>query len=512
MIKNNKWRLVSDVLAMFPVENPDVVFITNLDNKKQESIIAKDIENYYQSANYTKQTVNNEFHIKITTEGLYVKCDNFINNSKWYWVNNFQTPLVYWIISQVKNDLGVFDENETFEAIFNDKLINNVGFTNKSMFNYNSCFEEMGRRVVCDMSVRTKKRIPGHRYDSVDKSLYYLGSFISRNNGGYFASDSHVVPIDLYVTNITKNDKSISDIFKNHVIGCNDIIALESKENLVDFGEVLKNDFDKDDIQNYWKYLYQNALKIKNININTTIWDYKSILQIFSYQSSKNLNYKLQPEINIEDTLKDILLQLIKLYWNRNNKFRKELEIKDSNSESDNVTNLINVFYANIIDPNIYKNIYYEDMLTYLKIDLNKLVRDVLNEWNKLKEEAEKTWNSYVKISSCLGTEFKSDQRTKEIIKIDTKKVLISDLLPETLKNVIIDIAYDANDNFGLNINTYNIHNLGTKRTPREFTEMKITLEDICKSGKLNEDIKKDIMKVKFNSIEILCNKGGKLE
>jgi hypothetical protein len=51
MIKNNKWRLVSDVLVMFPVESPNTVFITNLDNKKQEALIASDIEKYFNTSN-----------------------------------------------------------------------------------------------------------------------------------------------------------------------------------------------------------------------------------------------------------------------------------------------------------------------------------------------------------------------------------------------------------------------------------------------------------------------------
>lgn len=511
MIKNNKWRLVSDVLAMFPVDNPDVVFITNLDNKKQESIIAEDIENTFNKADYTKQTVNNEFHIKLAKDGLYIRCNSFIDSSKWYLVFNFQMPQVYEIISQVKNDFGIFDENEIFEAIFNDGFVNSVGFTSQSMNNYNSCFEEMGRRVVCDMSKKTKKRIPGHRYDSTDKSLYYLGSFVSRNNKGKFAANSYVVPIDLYATNITKDDKSISDIFKNHVIG-DDIIAIETQESLVDFGEILKNDFDKDDIQNYWKYLYKNSINKKDFDTEYKTWNYGRVLQIFSYQSASNLNYNLPSEINIQEYLKDVLLDIIKEYWNKNNKFRKELEINKSKSLSENITGLINLFYTNIIDYNLYKNEYYADMLIELKVNLNTLANKALDEWNKLIEDAINTWDSYKELSSCLGNSFISDQRTKEVMKIDVKKTLIADVLPETLKNVIIDIAYNANDNFGLNINTYNVHNLGTKRSPREYTEMKITLDDICNSGKLNDKVKKDIMNTNFNSIEIFCNKGGKLE
>ena len=513
MIKNNKWRLVSDVLAIFPIENPDVVFITNLDNKKQESIIANDIENCYQSTNYTKQTVNNEFHIKITSSGLFVRCDNFIDSSKWYWVNNFQTPLIYWIISQVKNNLGVFDENETFEAIFNDEFTSSVGFTNKSMFIYNSCFEEMGRRVVCDMSKKTKKRIPGHRYDSIDKSLYYLGSFMSRNNNGKFADDLNMVPIDLYATNITKDDKSISDIFKNHIIG-KDIIALDTQESLVDFGEILKNDFVGKDIQNYWNYLYTNSKNDAGlIEEGYKTDNYGRVLQIFSYQSANNLTYNLPPEIDLTEYIKGILLNLIKIYWNKNNKFRKENEIKDTNNKGQNIAGLINLFYANLIDSNIYKNTYYSEMLSKkLNISVCKLAEETLDNWEKIKKDAEKVWDSYIELAPNIGLSFTSDQRTKEVMKIDVKKTPISDLLSETLKNVIIEIAYEANDNFGLNINNYKITNLGTKRTPREFVEMDITVEDICNSGKLNDELKEVIMKDKFNNIKILCNKGGKLE
>ena len=494
---------------MFPSNNPDVVFITNLDNKKQESIIADNIENLFNTNNYTKLTVNNEFHVKAAPGGLYVKCDNFLDSSKWYLVINFNSSLIFDIISEVKNNLGVFDE--TFEAIFNDDYSHAVGFVSQSMNNYNSCFEEMGRRVVCDMSKKTKKRIPGHRYDSAEKSLYYIGAFMSRNNKGAFANDSNMVPVDLYATNITKNDKNISDIFKNHIIG-KDIIAIDTQESLVDFGEVLKNDFATDDIQNYWNYLYANSINEADLDISYKAGNYGRVLQLFSYQSPSNLNYNLPPEIDVEVYLKSVLLGLIKLYWNKNNKFRKENEIKEANDTTKNISGLINLFYANLADPNLYKNAYYSDMLKKLKIDLNKLASEELDEWKVIKEEANKTWDQYVKLSSCLGESFTSDQRTKEVMKMEVKKTLISDILPETLKNVIIEIAYSANDNFGLNINNYKIHNLGTRRTPREYTEMKITLDDICNSGKLNDELKDVIMKTKFNSIDIFCNKGGKLE
>jgi len=509
MIKNNKWRLVSDVMAMFPANNPDVVFITNLDNKKQEALIAGDIEKYFNTTNYTKQTVNNEFHVKIDIGGFYIKCDNFLDNSRWYLVINFQPELVFDIIPQVKNNLGVFDE--LFEAIFNDDNMNSVGFTSQSMENYNKCFEEMGRRVVCDMSKKTKKRIPGHRYDSADKSLYYLGAFMSRNNKDKFADDKNMVPIDLYAINISKNDKNISDIFKNHVIG-KDIIAMDTQESLVDFGEILKDDFTGKDIQSYWNYLYANSINEADLDVSYKAGNYGRVLQMFSYQSVNNLTYNLPPEIDIDVYLKSVLLSLIKIYWNKNNKFRKENELKDIKTQNENIIGLINLFYANLADPNIYKDNYYSDMLKKLNIDLNKLAVEALDEWSKMKTEAEKTWETYIKLSSSIGLSFTSDQRTKDIMKIDVKKTLISDLLPETLKNVIIEIAYNANDNFGLNISKYKVTNLGTKRTPREYAEMTITLKDICNSGKLNDELKDVIMKEKFNSIDILCNKGGKLE
>lgn len=511
MNKDNKWRLVSDVVAMFPSNYPDGVYITNLDNKKQESLIASDIENQLNTTNYIKVTVNNEFNIKVASGGLYVKCSNFLDSEKWYVVINFQADLIFDLVSQVKNNLGVFDE--TFEAIFNDNFIHTVGFICNSMDNYNSCFEEMGRRVVCDMSKKTKKRIPGHRYDSVDRSLYYLGSFKSRNNGGKFATESNMVDVDLYATNITKDDKNVSDIFKNHVIG-KDIVAIPTQEALVDFGEILKNDFATEDIQNYYKYLFVNAVNDSDVSKN---YIYKAgnhgrVLNLFSYQSATNLNYNLTSDVDLEAYIKDVLLGLVKSYWNKNNKFRKDNEVKEVNNIDKNTVGLINLFYANLADPNVYKDVYYSDMLKKLKIDLNKLAKEVLITWNTMKEEGAKKWDSYVKIASSVGESFTSDQRTKDVVKMEVKKTTITEQLPESLKNVIIEIAYDANDNFGLNISKYQIYNLGTKRTPREYTEMKITLDDICKSGKLNDELKDTIMKTKFNSIDIYCNKGGKLE
>lgn len=499
----SKWRLVSDVAALFPISSRYDVFLICIDNKKVESEVSKMIKEIYNNDDgYIKRIVDNELDIRISSTGLQVRCDGFLEESSWYNIVNANYDQFFSIITQVKNNLGSFDD--TFEAIFSDSCNTCVGFINDTMKEYTECLEEMGRRVICDTSKKTKKRIVGHRYDSENRSLYYLGNVLTNKTAtGLFSKDTNICTlVNLYTTKVNNGEKTVSDIFKNHVFNGNDIIVINTDEDksLVDFGKVL--DDDTNNIEDYWDYIFNNMKNYFKDN-------YGKILYILYYISPK---YIIENNLSseIESIIKDSLKDLIKKNWNINNNFNHELEIKSSNSDEVNERGLKNLFFSRLVDSNLNKKRYYTDLFNEINIDIDKDITEALSDWKNF--DIHKDWDTFVEYSQFLGKSYKFDQRTKEVISISITKTKLEDVFPENLKNVIISMVYEANKDFGLHVSKYAETNTGTKKDPRVFTDITIKLKDLCNSGKLDDKIKKEIMNLDIKEINILCNQGGKLE
>ena len=534
MIKN--WRLTTDVTVMIKIDGSERLVYLTPPEKKYETSVSKLIDGYYSPI-----TIENKFiSLNIETDNesgdlkLYMSSPELPAEFKKYLVMNFDVSEIWKIIEHNNINSGKIDGE--FYAVFSDKSLNKVSFVSKSMSEFTKCNDEMKRRINYEYFKKTKKIVPGHRYDSPKETRYYLCKVNSRKQ-----NETHTQFLDdtlasgnelyLYVNNLKDTDTSISQILTSRCFGAGDYdikVAYDSPS-FVDSGCVLNNDF-SGNIKDYWVPMFDNALKecTKKKPWGYVMYeDIKKLFDIFAYQNISDMSYKI--DYNIINTLQEVLSTVLKhnllVYWKVYN-IDDTLVINDKNDFDKNMAALIKLFYKNFIDSNLYKELYYDVLLSNIGISLSSIARNVLISWDEsmICSSFEnflmykfyynnKQFLFKYKIMNFVSNQRKSnnpDDESKDLNSISTI------LNKSELADVVIEIFEYANSNFGLGVNTYDIVNFGTKVRPDNAIYCIITLEDIINYKKgienMSENLKNEIMRYKFNSIEVVVDKSEKVK
>lgn len=533
-ILNDNWRLVSGMVAYIITDKKDdntavnrSVYLSPTGKKSYENAVVKCIP-----TNFTKFVINDEdckFQIKIDDKfNIFIKYKGFPEKDEWYLVENTYFDSMYFgeIFTQVENNKGNFD-NKYFEAVFSDKFIDKVFFINDEMNVYNSAFQEFRRRINCQLCKKTKKWIPGHRYDSEKSTYYYLGEFVTRlNEDGLFLDDSSVRTIHLVVSEIDKSDKSISDVIKR---GIKNFTMLDSLPSMVDSGKVLEDDGIQD-IQVYWDEMIQNTLSnigSKNqygfVRYNGTA---RHLFNIFSIQSKGNLKYNLSEESKdkIKKLIKDMLIEDMLIHWD-NNHNRADSNLSSSNSVEQNLKNLKNLFFRNIVDQNIKKNIYYLALIDKLGLDFAKLVETAFLSTHVKDLVFDSSFDNYVKFGSIYlpnHPDCNSDKVSVQRVNSTNYSlnfVSLEDLYASTteLKGVLKTICKEALDNFGAGVKIYYSTNVGNYKNKKIYITMKVDIQDIKDYFKINNivmssTIEREIIETKFWNVTLTIDQGAEVK
>ena len=533
-ILNDNWRLVSGMVAYIITDKKDdnttvnrSVYLSPTGKKSYENAVVKCIP-----TNFTKFVINDEdckFQIKIDDKfNIFIKYKGFPEKDEWYLVENTYFDSMYFgeIFTQVENNKGNFD-NKYFEAVFSDKFIDKVFFINDEMNVYNSAFQEFRRRINCQLCKKTKKWIPGHRYDSEKSTYYYLGEFVTRlNEDGLFLDDSSVRTIHLVESEIDKSDKSISDVIKR---GVKNFTMLDSLPSMVDSGKVLEDDGIQD-IQVYWDEMIQNTLSnigSKNqygfVQYNGTA---RHLFNIFSIQSKGNLKYNLSEESKdkIKKLIKDMLIEDMLIHWD-NNHNRADSNLSSSNSVEQNLKNLKNLFFRNIVDQKIRKNIYYLALIDKLGLDFAKLVETTFLSTHVKDLVFDSSFDNYVKFGSIYlpnHPDCNSDKVSVQRVNSTNYSlnfVSLEDLYASTteLKGVLKTICKEALDNFGAGVKTYYSTNVGNYKNKKIYITMKVDIQDIKDYFKINNivmssTIEREIIETKFWNVTLTIDQGAEVK
>ena len=533
ILKDN-WRLVSGMVAFIVTDKRDnntivsrSVYLSPTGKKSYENAVVK-----YIPTNFTKLVINDEdckFQIKIDDKfNIFIKYKGFPEKDEWYLVENTYFDSMYFgeIFTQVENNKGNFD-NKYFEAVFSDKFIDKVFFINDEMNVYNSAFQEFRRRINCQLCKKTKKWIPGHRYDSEKSTYYYLGEFVTRlNEDGLFLDDSSVRTIHLVVSEIDKSDKSISDVIKR---GVKNFTMLDSLPSMVDSGKVLEDDGIQD-IQVYWDEMIQNTLSnigSKNqygfVQYNGTA---RHLFNIFSIQSKGNLKYNLSEESKdkIKKLIKDMLIEDMLIHWD-NNHNRADSNLSSSNSVEQNLKNLKNLFFRNIVDQKIRKNIYYLALIDKLGLDFAKLVETTFLSTHVKDLVFDSSFDNYVKFGSIYlpnHPDCNSDKVSVQRVNSTNYSlnfVSLEDLYASTteLKGVLKTICKEALDNFGAGVKIYYSTNVGNYKNKKIYITMKVDIQDIRDYFKINNivmsnTIEREIIETKFWNVTLTIDQGAEVK
>lgn len=540
------WRLISNLVG-FVIPSRRIVYLCDGDKKSNKSVVLSELFRIESNPSYKEiNIVNNEFEVKIgiDTENscsykIFIKSQDFPED-EWYLLKNFYTNFkdtelsITSILIQVKNTNGLF--NEKFEAVFSDSTFE-VLFVNPTMKEYKSCFEEFKRRINCEIYKKTRKWIPGHRYDSLEETIYYLGEVKGRNKldeeDFKFISDNTETPTYYLYTNVIyESDKNISDILSNRVFGTKpeDIKVSKSMKLMVDSGECLVDDFTTDknseDISKYWRGMldkYISKKKIDKFGYETyDIETIKDILDVFIYQSPNNQNYtsqitsdiKLDIEKILEYTIFDVL---VLQYWESDT--LKYLKSSDSDEfiGDKGFKLLIDKFKSY----NTFKYSFYEYLFNkVLGIDIKTLVVNTVRSWDDSK--LKKDFDYYLKygVNKYYATHYTDISTRKSMQRVDSlnyksDKVTLKDIYGETeFKNALIEIGNSIISSLGLGCKSFNICNVGTKKSPKEYITFELNIDSILNYYKwsIPENIKSELMINKFNKLFISVDKGKELE
>ena len=520
-MKKNSWRLSSDLIAFFTGNNE--VYLCSPEKKSYKSALLKKIYGNTLSINEVN-IGDNQFNLGIDKElRVFVKCNEFPNSNDYYEVKNFskineysKIPDIGSIIAQVNGiNHGVYPDDIIFEAAFSEDKPDEVIFLNSNMPEYKEAFQEMKRRLNCSLYKKTKKWIPGHRYDSLTDTYYYLGEFLSRRkeqyNSPFITDPLELKPVYLVIKDIDDNCKKISEIFKTKVFGSDNeedsnIIVLDKLPSCVDSGEVLENDVT--DIRDYWEYLVNNSYsKYKNVNkFGLVTFDFQRyIFDIFCYLSVGKLGYYE----NISDSIREKIEDIIKV------------GLTNSKMSSGDLTRdeLISLYLTGIIDGNIDRVNFYTELFNNLQMD--KSIVDTVN--NIDIDSIFKDIDSYIKYGN-IHKYFKSQPKSlisKQRIKSTTYKlevVTIEELLSgyDNLKKVIMDIINNARSNFGVGVNEMSDVNIGTKKSPKIYTTISLNILNIVNYyGGVNNipsDVKYEILNKRFWELSLSIDKDGELK
>lgn len=522
----NNWRLVYELVAYLVHDTREVYFAAP-EKKSYQSAVIKLIPSgiSYEELYLSQNSFNLKLEHDKTYEDkihLYVKSELFPID-EWFKVANFEDygeVELGKLLMQSTCKSGVFDE--TFEVVFCEETPK-ISFIHSGMLEYSDYEMELSRRLNCELHKKTTKWNPGHRYDTLKESFYFLCTVQSRKdnrNNSYFIKEESRMPIKyLYVNNIKPEDKTISDIFNNRSFGDGpyDIKVADNKVSGVDCGEVLKNDFTAN-IQDYWDTMFNNSLKDKKVVTETGFEIYKNlfgIFEIFAYQSP------LYTKINISEGIKQDLEVIIKSLVYKTILDNWDYSIDNKKSDADNLKELNRLFFYSINDPNFLRSSYYPHLFNELGLKLNDLIAEVYNNWSE--SSLYTNFDTYYKHLFYQNSRFdySKNTSTQRINSTNYKLELttVHDLYSDgELTNVIIELYNDAKKSFGIGVSKFEVINIGTKKSPKEYIHCEITLVDIInylnKKGdsEIPETLKNEILSHRFFKVIINSDKDGTIK
>lgn len=543
MIDKSDWRLVNDVVAYVIKTktaangNDGALYLASSEKKSYENAVLKQIDKECVDKFIIDE--DNKFNLIIDKNfDIFVKSDALPGGkTRKYKVLNVYSGLSndYFadIFSQVENIKGDFEDKE-FEAIFSDSFLGKVFFVNDEMDFYKDAFQEMRRRINCQICKKTKKWIPGHRYDSETITYYYLGEFVSRRvgeNAGEFLENKDVVTVHLVSREIDKDDKTISDVLKKRTIGISgsdiQILYTSSLPSMVDSGEVLENDVTN--IEDYWDFMVKVAID-KFVKNEFGFISYKSIMKkifnIFSIQSRGNLDYNLSCDMKkaLEDVIKNNLIENMVTWWDLSNS-KSDSSISSANTVEMNTKNLENLFFRNFIDGNIHKNKYYPALFLAIGLTpLEKIIENLIINYNVDNLVFNSGFSNYIKFGSYYynGHDLdKCNKQSKQRVNstnYNLKVVTIESLFSSTpdLEKTIKDISKKAIENYGLGVKEFRTINIGSKKSPMIYTSLVIDINDIVDyyGGiyKVPQNIINDIITSRFWTFSLDIDKDAEVK
>lgn len=525
-----RWRLVTDYDILFQNEK-NLVYFVPVENRKNSKFISNlnlqgistktvdlgEIENF--SMDSLEARFNDSRNIEIKLGNSWVGVGNYIDNEN-----------MGHLLTECTLEKGHFQER--FEVAFSDDdACTDIKLVSPEMSEYDDCFDEMTRLASCKSYKKTKKFIPGHRYDSEKETIFFLGTVIAKKAQPYctnFLSEDKVGVAYLFVNKLPKEAKTVSDVFKLSYFDENDPYAIKYRTNIqsmVDSGEILENDSPR--IEDFWETLTTNACDIaKQPLLGSSHINFQYFYRALEpYAFSSISGVKEIPEM-LKETLMQyievIIKELLIIYYNSDYSLfgGRGLYISEQQTMDANVANTFKLFCKYIMDPNALSYPYYEEFFKYFDIPINDLIIEQIKMFDKsfVTESFDnfiKWWEQYYRYHDIQTSTKKSCQRVKAVGgygkgKVDQKasKNTIESLFGKTpLSEILKKQVNDARNGDLTAVSSFEVVNLGTKSRPKEYVHLTINVNKVVEyatyNNELTESLKKNILNERFTELEL---------
>lgn len=471
---------------------------------------------------YGEQEVSSpKFKLKVTEDfKVQGSCEDLLGG-EYLTIENFSQKFLGKLFLQNTVTNGVL-VGEEFEVAASDET-GKVIFVSQEMEEYDDCFDEMVRRLNVSMNKKkTRKWIPGHRYDDEQGSYYYLGKFNSHRQDDYgseFVSGLGSVECHIVSTNC-RNFKKISEVFRNKDFR-DGLKVLYKLPSMIDVGQKLEDDIDSGEIdynkdiipdlfiRSYKQYMGGTFI---DDNVIPSIFDALCYVDITRAESSVENN---DVKTIMADIVRSQALKTLITFWNTN---IPACKIGENVSDQDNVKYINEHVWK--IDKNVLAPIYYRELYSYYGINIEEIISSCISGFS-IKRDILGDFENYYKYLPYYFKYRNSDistrncnlrQKSAKANRYSTpeKIVSISDLFgnSEELKTLLIEMANKAKDTYGIEAcHSFGIYNVGTKKDVNSYARFCINIDDILKYKKgipgLTENLKNEIMRTQFRELMV---------
>ena len=469
-----------------------------------------------------KLIFNNLFNLKLRKNLDTGEIDAFISNNdslpsgEEYQVLNFNTSTAADILLLTKSVDGVLEKK--VEVCFSNEDKDLITFVSEDMPYYQEVLNEMLRSFYATSGKRTKKWIPGNRYDNSTTTFYYLGKYLCRKKNDlssqYYDTKDDLTPVGLYVSSL-KGEKTIKEVLMTRRFSESDTddgikILWGNLPGAYDSGKYLENE-----TPTTIGSIYLD--KIKSMPESERSTHITSIFNLLSCVSDNDcLEYPSEVKDIVRESMKGGMYNVLFNNWNISRSTSddgNDNKVGSLLSTDDNILGLTNLFINDIIDSNIHKTTYYADLFKALDIDVELIARNALDNWNEA--DLVSTFEDYLRNISYFERRIPALSNTA--VQLGTgDKVTIKGLFGDTeLTKVLLDIISYSKKNFGAGVSLFEMGSYSYPGSGSNIT-MKITLEDIIVflggEENMSDTLKKDIIDNKFIKLLIFFNSDIVLE
>lgn len=495
------WKLNLELTGYF---NPtkEIIYFVDYKEAKKKKVLSEIL--CRTDASWIEKTFNNaNIELKLEDKEFYLKSSDFpVSTSGWY-----KTPqltvnkTLYEILEQTPVSLGVIQGS--WSIVVDSASPIEYSIAEKSSQVYKDAEREMNRQFVFEVSKKTKKWTPGHRYEMAGSTVYFLGTTDSYRSSVDKPEYKTTSQRTLYMiaANVDESKyKTISEVLKDYQFFKEStkqgdiflegyIYLLESPRLSVENGEALKND--SPDID----FCLDESLKIHSG------YDYVRSLSLVNPTKISQ-----EAKDNIKRFLKKEMDDFITEFWDIT--YFSTGNLLTKNTEDQNIDYLIMNCLRKFNEDSLKGVQYYIDLFQAFGINPTEISKEVIKDFSvkevllKLPKTVKEIINNklYFKRHSGAPTYIYGDLETKVKSSV-TKKFLNS------LNKTILDVNGTC---FCKNFSRYNI---GTKAKPKIVFSYRLDLEEIDNyyKGTIPEDLEKAILDEGIKSFQIECELGKDL-